>query len=32
VNLLRFVPGYESGIYETGREPALVMMVAFLIT
>lgn len=32
MNLFRFVPGYESGIYETGREPALVMMVAFLIT
>ena len=32
MNLLRFVPGYESGIYKTGREPALVMMVAFLIT
>jgi lysyl-tRNA synthetase class 2 len=32
VNILRFVPGYESGIYETGREPALVMMIAFLIT
>ena len=32
MNLLRFVPGYESGVYEAGREPALVMMVAFLIT
>lgn len=32
MNLLRFVPGYESAIYETGREPALVMLVAFLVT
>jgi hypothetical protein len=32
VNLFRFVPGYETGIYEAGREPALVMLVAFLIT
>ena len=32
MNLLRFVPGYESAIYETGREPALVMLAAFAIT
>lgn len=32
MNLFRFVPGYETGIYESGREPALVMLVAFLIT
>jgi uncharacterized membrane protein YhdT len=32
VNLLRSVPGYESAIYETGREPALVMLVAFAVT
>jgi hypothetical protein len=32
VNLFRFIPGYETAIYESGREPALVMLVAFLIT
>jgi hypothetical protein len=32
VNLFRFIPGYETGIYEAGREPALVMLVSFLIT
>ena len=32
MNLFRFIPGYETGIYESGREPALVMLVAFLIT
>ena len=24
MNLFRFIPGYETGIYEAGREPALV--------
>jgi hypothetical protein len=32
MNLFRFVPGYESAIYESGREPALAMLIAFLIT
>jgi hypothetical protein len=32
VNLFRVVPGYESAIFESGREPALVTLVAFLIT
>ncbi len=32
MNLFRFIPGYESGVYESGREPALVMLVAFLVT
>ena len=32
MNLFRFVPGYENVIYESGREPALVMLVAFLLT
>jgi hypothetical protein len=32
MNLFRFIPGYESAIYENGREPALVMLLAFVIT
>lgn len=32
MNLFRFIPGYEEGIYDSGREPALVMLLAFLIT
>ena len=32
MNLFPFLPGYENVIYETGREPALVMLVSFLIT
>jgi lysyl-tRNA synthetase class 2 len=32
VNLFRFIPGYETAIYDPGREPALVMLVSFLIT
>jgi lysyl-tRNA synthetase class 2 len=32
VNLLPFFPGYEDVIYETGREPAFVMLMAFLLT
>jgi hypothetical protein len=31
VNLFRFVPGYETSIYEAGREPIFVALVAFLI-
>ncbi|MGL6279314.1 MAG: hypothetical protein ACRC50_07135 [Gaiella sp.] len=32
MNLFRFIPGYETAVYETGREPALVMLAAFAIT
>ena len=32
MNLFRFIPGYESVVYDEGREPALVMLLAFLIT
>jgi lysyl-tRNA synthetase class 2 len=32
VNLFRFIPGYESAIYDEGKEPLLFMFVAFLIT
>jgi hypothetical protein len=31
VNLFRFIPGYETSIYEAGREPIFVALVAFLI-
>ena len=31
MNLFRFVPGYETSIYEAGREPIFVALVAFLI-
>ena len=31
MNLFRFVPGYESSIYEAGREPIFVALLAFLI-
>lgn len=32
MNLFQFIPGYEALIYDTGREPAFVMLVAFIIT
>lgn len=32
MNWFRFIPGYESYIFNTGREPALLMMLAFIIT
>lgn len=32
MDLFDFVPGYESAIYATGREPAFVMVLAFIIT
>jgi hypothetical protein len=32
VNLFRFVPGYETSVYDTGREPAFLMLVAFILT
>jgi hypothetical protein len=31
VNLFRFVPGYESAIYERGKEPLFFLFLAFLI-
>ena len=31
VNLFRFVPGYETSVYEAGREPIFVALLAFLI-
>jgi hypothetical protein len=32
VNLFRFIPGYETHIYDGGREPAFLMLVAFIVT
>lgn len=32
MNLFRFIPGYESGIYEEDKEPLLFLFLAFLIT
>jgi hypothetical protein len=32
VNLFRFIPGYETSVYDTGREPAFLMLVAFILT
>lgn len=32
MNLFEFIPGYTSAIYESGREPAFVMLLAFIIT
>jgi lysyl-tRNA synthetase class 2 len=32
MNLFRFVPGYETHIYGGGREPAFLMLVAFILT
>jgi lysyl-tRNA synthetase class 2 len=32
MNLFRFFPGYETYIYEGGREPAFLMLVAFIFT
>jgi hypothetical protein len=31
VSLFRFVPGYETSIYEAGREPIFAALLAFLI-
>ena len=31
MNLFRFIPGYETSIYEAGREPIFVALLAFLI-
>lgn len=32
MDIFRFIPGYTTTIYDNGREPALVMLLAFLIT
>lgn len=32
MNLLEFIPGYTSAIYNSGRQGALIMLVAFIIT
>jgi lysyl-tRNA synthetase class 2 len=32
IDLFRFIPGYEGHIYEAGREPALVMLLSFIVT
>ena len=32
MDLFRFVPGYETEIYDAGREPALIMLLSFLVT
>jgi hypothetical protein len=32
VNLLRFIPGYESAIFDAGREPAFLMLLTFVVT
>lgn len=32
MNLFNFIPGYESAIFQTGREPAFIMLLAFVIT
>jgi hypothetical protein len=32
VNVFRFVPGYETYIYDAGREPVFVMLLAFILT
>jgi hypothetical protein len=32
MNLFRFFPGYETHIYDGGREPAFLMLLAFILT
>ncbi len=32
MNLFHFIPGYETHVYETGREPILFLFLAFMIT
>jgi hypothetical protein len=32
VNLFRFIPGYESAIFDAGREPAFLMLLTFIVT
>jgi lysyl-tRNA synthetase class 2 len=32
MNLFRFIPGYESAVYDEGKEPLLFLLLAFLVT
>lgn len=32
MDIFRFIPGYETVIYNTGREPAFIMMLSFMLT
>jgi hypothetical protein len=32
MNLFKFIPGYENAIFSSGREPAFVMLLAFVVT
>lgn len=32
MNLFDFIPGYETAIYNAGREPAFIMLLAFILT
>jgi hypothetical protein len=32
MNLFNFIPGYNTNVYQEGREPALVMLLAFILT
>jgi hypothetical protein len=32
MNLFRFFPGYEAHVYDAGREPAFLLLVAFILT
>jgi hypothetical protein len=32
VNVFRFIPGYDSGVFDTGREPAFLMLLTFMLT
>jgi hypothetical protein len=32
MNLFRFIPGYTDYVYEAGKEPLLLMLIAFLVT
>ena len=32
MNLFRFIPGYESSIFDVGREPAFLMLLTFIVT
>ena len=31
MNLFRWIPGYESAIYDEGKEPLLLLFIAFLV-
>ena len=32
MNLFGWIPGYTDGIYESGKEPMLLLFVAFMVT